>query len=211
MTLVGNHDLGLRITIWRWHVRTDLFAGEPKLVSSQVLRRRGRGKRNKEFRLKHPSTSPTLAPSPHGRAAVGFISPGPPLCLFGATRTGLGVSVGNRFPPGLTRRVGLVHGEPATKTLFGCLLPFCHFWQWPRVVIVPRPGDPDDKIARSHVSRRALPLPQTTMKHYPGSELTVPQLIHALKLKLRRTVEHDTYASVFFFSLTVRLMETVQG
>ncbi|KAF9785772.1 hypothetical protein BJ322DRAFT_739869 [Thelephora terrestris] len=30
------------------------------------------------------------------------------------------------------------------------------------------------------------------MKQHPGSGLTVPQLIHALKLKLRRTIEHET-------------------
>jgi len=36
------------------------------------------------------------------------------------------------------------------------------------------------------------------MKQHPGSRLTVPQLIHALKLKLRQTVEREAYVSVFF-------------
>ena len=33
VTLVGNHHLGSRVTVWRWHIWTRLSAGEPKLAS----------------------------------------------------------------------------------------------------------------------------------------------------------------------------------
>ena len=49
-----------------------------------------------------------------------------------------------------------------------------------------------------HVSRHASRSLQTTMKHRSGSEMTVPELVSALKLKLRRTIDHESYVSVFF-------------
>lgn len=54
------------------------------------------------------------------------------------------------------------------------------------------------RLKCSHVAVCALCLLQTTMKQCPGLELTVPQLVHALQLKLRRTVECEAYVSVFF-------------
>lgn len=74
---------------------------------------------------------------------------------------------------------------------------FCYSLTMAAVLALPWPGDSDDKITAHHVSKRASRFLQTTMKHHPGSELTVPQLIYALKLKLRRTVEHEMYVSVF--------------
>jgi hypothetical protein len=149
-----------------------------------------------------PHPPPTLAP--HERAGVG-----PPWVLHDyRTRRGM-----HYRPLSLSLACQGQHGSQclgqqtplyclaimigfggSQQTLFGTL------FVSPRsltVVIVPRPGNSDDKITCSHVSRRASRLLQTTMKHQPGSGLTVPQLVSVLKQKLRRTVQHETYVLDF--------------
>lgn len=37
------------------------------------------------------------------------------------------------------------------------------------------------------------------MRQHQGSELTIPQLVYALKLKLRQTVKQEVYVPRFFF------------
>ena len=148
--------------------------------------------------VKHPHPSPTLAP--HERTAAR-----PPWALDHRRGTppallSLWVPLGNTE---LVSQPTNVHYACLTQWLvFGgsrktpcCPFVFLSLPGNSNHLIVPRVGHgretPMIRFQCGHVSRHASHSLQTTMKHHPGSGLTVPQLVYALKLKLRRTVEHE--------------------
>ena len=75
--------------------------------------------------------------------------------------------------------------------------------------LLPWTGNPDNKIEMQSRVEPPSRFPRTVMKH-PGSELTIPQLVSALKLKLRRTAEQEAYVLIFF-SRIAKLIKIVQG